>query len=207
MPSLRNCTDDSHENERLDITLRGSRQCCLCFSSPFCFDDGEPLLQLLFVLGPQRVEALELGAAELGLEHQLIPAAHETGCVVPTVNQTQLGLLRVHRFLGHADLVLRGGRGNGGCEAITRLKVFFDEKKIDLKTFSIFCSQPLHVLRFDLAYSTANSVSVFSPLAPPFASPFPVWTKMRNEAANMLVAHLNETFCERNIWCLTSTSN
>ena len=42
-----------------------------------------------------------------------------------------------------------------------------------LLTFSIFRSQPLHVLRFDLAYSTAKSFSVFSPLAPPFWSPFP----------------------------------
>lgn len=30
------------------------------------------------------------------------------------------------------------------------------------------------MLRFDLAYSTAKSFSVFSPLAPPFESPFPV---------------------------------
>lgn len=87
------------------------RMCCLCFSSPLSFDDREPLLQLLLVLGPQRVEALELGATELRLEHQLIPAAHETGCVVPTVDQTQLGLLRVHRFLGNADLVLGGRKG------------------------------------------------------------------------------------------------
>lgn len=35
-------------------------------------------------------------------------------------------------------------------------------------TFSIFSSQPLHVLRFDLAYSTANSFSVFTALPPLF---------------------------------------
>lgn len=107
---------------------------CCCFSSPFCFDDREPLLQLLLVLGPQRVEALELGAAELRLEHQLIPAAHETGCVVPTVNQTQLGLLRVHRFLGDADLVLGGGRG--GVRRLSGLKnVIFNKTKNGCKPF------------------------------------------------------------------------
>lgn len=81
--------------------------------SPFGFDDREPLLQLLLVLGPQRVEALELGAAVLGLEEQLVPAAHEAGRVVPPVDQTQLGLLRVHGFLGDADLVLQDGSGGG----------------------------------------------------------------------------------------------
>ncbi len=40
-------------------------------------------------------------------------------------------------------------------------------------TFSIFCSHPLQVLLLDLAYSTAKSFSVFSPLAAPFCSPFP----------------------------------
>uniref|UniRef100_A0AAZ1XFJ2 G-protein coupled receptors family 1 profile domain-containing protein n=1 Tax=Oreochromis aureus TaxID=47969 RepID=A0AAZ1XFJ2_OREAU len=48
------------------------------------------------------------------------------------------------------------------------------------QTFSIFCSQPLHVLRFDLAYSTAKSFSVFSPLAPPFWSPFPTRSKIEH---------------------------
>lgn len=110
------------------------RICCLCVSPPFCFDDREPLLQLLLVLGPQRVEALELGAAELRLEHQLVSAAHETGCVVPTVDQTQLGFLRVHRFLGDADLVLR--RGSGAVRRLSDLKIFFiDEKKNGCKPF------------------------------------------------------------------------
>lgn len=175
MPSVKNCNDNSHENQRIDNTFSLDCLCapirCLCFSSPFCFDDREPLLQLLLVLGPQCVEALELGATELRLEHQLIPAAHETGCVIPTVDQTQLGLLRVHWFLGDADLVLGGGRA---VRQLSDLKGFFWWKEEWLQTFSIFCSQPLHVLRFDLAYSTANSFRVFSPLAPPFASPFPV---------------------------------
>lgn len=53
------------------------------------------------------------------------------------------------------------------------LNSFLVCERMWLLTFSIFCSQPLHVLRFDFAYSTAKSFSVFSPLAPPFCSPFP----------------------------------
>lgn len=82
----------------------------MCFfvvcGSPLSLDNREPLLQLVLVLSTQRSKAFELRRAVLGFEHQLLAPAHEAARVVPAVDQTQLRLLRVHRFLRNADLVL-----------------------------------------------------------------------------------------------------
>lgn len=101
----------------------------LFFLSPFRFNSRQPLLQLLLVFCTQCVESLQLGGVAFGPKHQLLPAGHEARRVVPAVDQAQLRLLRVHRLLGHTNLVL-----NESPEDTRRVRKKISAKQLDLVT-------------------------------------------------------------------------
>lgn len=74
---------------------------------PFTLGSWELLLESFFIFSFQDAEAQELGGPVGREEAQLCPAAHEAVGVVPVINHSQLGLLRMHHLLGNPDLALR----------------------------------------------------------------------------------------------------